>query len=199
LQEFLRARLKQEADLISTLPEGERALSVQQALERFHVDTTGLTRLQQYDIAMAQIKGRSERYNRTLLLVGFLAVVLTGVTVFAIFSNPNGSNTTSQVGSQGGSQNLPLVESSFNIPEQKDSFGGDLIVEASEGSMPHRVSIVISSPSSGQLGGWTTSRGNELGQGDKREFQYKGKTYYVFVRVLKLNGEVTIDIGEQQP
>jgi hypothetical protein len=148
---------------------------------------------------MAQIKGRSERYNRTLLLVGFLAVVLTRVTVFAIFSNPNGSNTTSQVGSQGDSQNLPLVESSFNIPEQKDFFGGDLIVEASEGSTPHRVSIVISSPSSGQLGGWTTSRGNELGQGDKREFQYKGKTYYVFVRVLKLNGEVTIDIGEQQP
>ncbi len=84
----------------------------------------------------------------------------------------------------------------ISIPGTAEIFGGDLIINASIGSTTHRVSLVVSSPSEGQLGGWTMSRGNELGVTSTEEFTYKKKQLFIHVKELSAT-QVTVVIGEK--
>jgi hypothetical protein len=78
-------------DRIALAPEADRPKLVAKTLEGFDVDTTNLTREQQYDLAMKQIKARIERFR----IIGSIVVVLGvlgAVTAYAISKRPPEQN-----------------------------------------------------------------------------------------------------------
>lgn len=81
---FKNRSLKQER-LIKTVPENERAQLVRDALEFFHVDTAQLTKQQQYQVAIEQIKNRSNRHKVNSLLIMGITIVFALLSVFAIY------------------------------------------------------------------------------------------------------------------
>jgi hypothetical protein len=82
-----KARTEERENLIKTAAEGERATLVRLALEFFEVATADLTKQQQYDIAIAQIRAKVERIRITAIVVCILASLLAGLTVYAIAAN----------------------------------------------------------------------------------------------------------------
>ena len=62
----------------------DRASLVAKTLEVFHVDTAGLSRQQQFDIALRQINGPIERFRIIATLVVVLALVAAGLSAYAI-------------------------------------------------------------------------------------------------------------------
>ena len=57
---------------------------VDSALEFFQVDTAGLTNAEKVKIAMKQIQAREKRFQTRAIIVALIAVLLSGVTVYAI-------------------------------------------------------------------------------------------------------------------
>jgi type I restriction-modification system DNA methylase subunit len=49
-------------------------------LEFFHVDTAGLTKAQQHELAMEQIRARSKRFSQALVLLALTMVLAAAVT-----------------------------------------------------------------------------------------------------------------------
>ena len=70
--------------LLSTAPPSKRAKLVEQALESFHVDTSGLTKEQQYNLAVQQIQARAQRFRWTAIVVIILVVIAATVAAYAI-------------------------------------------------------------------------------------------------------------------
>jgi len=81
---YLNHRIKEERKRIEAAPAEDRASLVAKTLEVFHVDTAGLSRQQQFDIAMRQINGRIERFRIIATLVVVLALVAAGLSAYAI-------------------------------------------------------------------------------------------------------------------
>jgi hypothetical protein len=73
---------------IKLAPAQDRAALVEQTLEFFRVDTTKLTRAQQYDLAIRQIEGRAQRFRTVARVVTVVAVVAGGVAVYALSRPP---------------------------------------------------------------------------------------------------------------
>ncbi len=82
-----KSKSEERERLIKAASEDKRADLVRSALEFFEVDTTGLTKEQKYDLALAQIHARAQRFRTTALVVCVLAVILAGVSAFAISRN----------------------------------------------------------------------------------------------------------------
>lgn len=74
--------------LIRTAPDQSRAQLVRDALEFFNVDPAGLTREQQYEIALRQINARAERFRITAIVVIIVTVLGGAVSGYAIFRTP---------------------------------------------------------------------------------------------------------------
>jgi len=91
-----RYRILQNERLIRTAPENERSALVERALEIFSIDTKQLSRQQQYDLALEQIRGRAARFRMTSIVVVIIAILAVGVTTFAIFRTPSALDDESQ-------------------------------------------------------------------------------------------------------
>jgi len=88
-----KSKLDERQRLIRTAPEGDRGPLVRNALEFLNVDTAELTKQQQYNIALEQIHARAQRFKITAALIGFLAFIAAGVTLYVTeFSGRRGSN-----------------------------------------------------------------------------------------------------------
>lgn len=75
-----RAWLGHRRKVIESLPTGERAELVAKTLRLFDVDSNGLSRKDQYRIALEQIHAREGRFRIAAILVAFLAVLLAALT-----------------------------------------------------------------------------------------------------------------------
>jgi hypothetical protein len=62
----------------------QRAPLVESALEVFRVDTGGLTKEQKYQLALRQIHARERRFRTVARVVVLLALLLAGVSAYAI-------------------------------------------------------------------------------------------------------------------
>lgn len=82
-----KAKSEERERLIRTAKPEQRADLVRNALEFFHVESSGLTKEQQYKLALEQIHARARRFKVTAVVVCFLAVVAAVVTVYAITEN----------------------------------------------------------------------------------------------------------------
>lgn len=80
---FRQHEIKKER-LILTAAEADRAKLVTDALEFFNVDTQNLTKDQQYEIAIAQIKARANRFLIACVVVVIVALLAVAVAAFAI-------------------------------------------------------------------------------------------------------------------
>jgi hypothetical protein len=83
--------------LIQQAAEADRAELVKHTLEFFHVETKGLTKQQQAEVALEQIRARTERFRIVAIVVCFLSVVAGGVSVYAISHDE--SNVSSEIAS----------------------------------------------------------------------------------------------------
>src|SRR6266446_7060204 len=82
-----RARLTNRAEIIKSAPEKERLDAIATTAEFFRVDVSGLTRVQQQDIALTQIHARA---RRDLLLAGVsltVAILLAAIAIAAIWAS----------------------------------------------------------------------------------------------------------------
>jgi tetratricopeptide (TPR) repeat protein len=82
-----RARLTNRAEIIKSAPEKERLDAIATTAEFFRVDVSGLTRVQQQDIALTQIQART---RRDLLLAGVslaVAILLAAIAIAAIWAS----------------------------------------------------------------------------------------------------------------
>lgn len=80
--------LKRQADnklkAIQSAPEADRPDLVRDVLEFLHVDPSGLTKGQQYNIAVKQIQERAARFRITAIVVVLLALIGGLLSAFAI-------------------------------------------------------------------------------------------------------------------
>ena len=83
----LRNKSLREEQLIKSVPESERAPLVRDALEFFHVDTSNLTKHQQFNVAVEQIKNRANRHKINSLLIFGVAVVFAILSAYAIYES----------------------------------------------------------------------------------------------------------------
>src|SRR4051812_46741065 len=79
-----QSSLQQRERLIRMAPESERPPLIDKALEEFRVETPGLTKLQKYQLAVEQIKARERRFKAVTRVVLFVALLLGGISIFAI-------------------------------------------------------------------------------------------------------------------
>lgn len=77
-----KAWLGHRRRVIESIPSAERAELVTKTLQLFGVDTAGLSKQQQYQLALEQIRAREDRFRLGAILIAFLAVLLVGVIVF---------------------------------------------------------------------------------------------------------------------
>lgn len=82
-----KSKSEERERLIKAASEDKRADLVRSALEFFDVDTAGLTKEQKYEIALAQIHARAQRFRTTAIVVCVLAVILAGISAYAISQN----------------------------------------------------------------------------------------------------------------
>jgi len=78
--------------LIESADDEAKAGLVDKALDLVHVDTTGLTREQRYNLAMELIRRRAERFKIVALVVCVLAVTGGGVSIYSGFQIPENGN-----------------------------------------------------------------------------------------------------------
>jgi hypothetical protein len=81
---ILKTKSEERAKLIDLAKEDERADLVRNALEFFAVDTAGLTKTQQYQLALEQIRGRAQRFKILALVVCFVAVLGAMLAIYAL-------------------------------------------------------------------------------------------------------------------
>jgi len=79
-----KSKSEERAKLIDLAKEDERAKLVQDALEFFHVETAGLTKAQQYQLAREQIRARAQRFKIVAVVVCIIALLGTVVAAYAI-------------------------------------------------------------------------------------------------------------------
>lgn len=79
-----KSKSEERERLIKTASENERVDLVRSALEFFNIDTSGLTKEQKYELALAQIHARAQRFRTTAIVICVLAVILAVVSVYAI-------------------------------------------------------------------------------------------------------------------
>lgn len=79
-----RQKILQKSTLIRLAPESERTKLVLAALEFFNVDAANLPELQQYELALQQIRARARRSAISAVLVALLALLAAAVTIYAI-------------------------------------------------------------------------------------------------------------------
>src|SRR5450755_3200680 len=81
---LLKSKSEEKERLIDLAKDDERAGLVRDALEFFSVDTAGLTKAQQYQLALEQIKERTQRFKIIAVVVCIIAVLGVAVAVDAI-------------------------------------------------------------------------------------------------------------------
>ena len=79
-----KSKSEEKERLLRTAPQSQRAKLVEQALESFHVDASGLTKEQQYNLAVQQIQVRAQRFRWTAIVVVILVVIAATVAAYAI-------------------------------------------------------------------------------------------------------------------
>jgi hypothetical protein len=79
-----KTKSEERERLIRTASETDRAALVSDALEFFHVETAGLTREQQFKLALEQIRARAERFRLSAAAICFVAVIAAVLAAFAI-------------------------------------------------------------------------------------------------------------------
>ena len=75
------AEIKQKEKLIKYAPDKDRKSLIQDILELFHVDLSNLTKQQQYEFAIEQIRAKARRF-----LIGSAAFVVISLLLFIIYS-----------------------------------------------------------------------------------------------------------------
>jgi hypothetical protein len=81
--------LLQKERLIRSAPEEKRAPLVEKALEWIHVESRRLTKQQQYDLAMEQIRRRAERSRWSAVIIMLVAILAAAVSVIALSAAPS--------------------------------------------------------------------------------------------------------------
>lgn len=132
-----KSKSEERERLIKTASEDKRADLVRSALEFFEVDTTGLTQEQKYELALAQIHARAQRFRTTAIVVCVLAVILAVVTAYAIsqdsskpYSNegPKTSSTKERIFDSRGPNKISLASSTeWNYPDDTVRVRGTVV------------------------------------------------------------------------
>lgn len=79
----LLSLINQKAKIVRTAPEDQSLAMVERLAAQFHVDTSGLTKDQKFQIVMEQIRNRQKTYNFFIVLIGILGLASLGLWAYA--------------------------------------------------------------------------------------------------------------------
>ena len=111
----VKSKSEERERLIGSARESERADLVRDALEFFRVDTTGLTRAQQYQLALEQIRARAQRFRIVAIVVCTIAFLGVVVAIYAIVRSNASSTSASAAGAQDEKKPLTLFASIWKV------------------------------------------------------------------------------------
>lgn len=128
----LKTKSEERERLIRTASESDRAPLVSDALEFFHVDAAGLTKQQQFEVALEQIRARGQRFRLTAAVICFLALLAAGVAAFAI-ARPSRESSSSSVPT--GDEYAEVARLRINDLQKATRNVTDLLVEIKAGKI----------------------------------------------------------------
>jgi hypothetical protein len=79
-----RAHLLQRRRTIASLPDADKLAAVEATLNRFRIDTTGLTNPEKVELAIAQIRAHAQRFLIGSIVVCVLAIIAAIVSVASL-------------------------------------------------------------------------------------------------------------------
>ena len=80
-----KSKSEERERLIRSATEEQRADLVMAALEFFEIDTKDLSKQKKFELVIAQINARAERFRIAAIVVCVIAIILSVVSAFAIF------------------------------------------------------------------------------------------------------------------
>ena len=98
-----RHKIGQKERLLRSLPENKRANAVADVLELFKVETSNLTKQQQYDLAIEQIRAKTKRYLLAIITVIIICFIGAFISFYAI--------------TQLSSPTLPITSQGTDLPD----------------------------------------------------------------------------------
>jgi hypothetical protein len=143
---LVRHKMQEKERLLKTAPEEKRALLVASALEFFQVDTKRLTKQQQFELALQQIRARAQRFYLSTILIAIIALA-AAVMVYAL--SPGGESSSAA----GPQSHFQVIDSTSG-----DAVLRPLEVHYSRGGVPDKRSLGPTDK------GWCTLEG-QLGSG----------------------------------
>ncbi|HTL18729.1 MAG TPA: HEAT repeat domain-containing protein [Patescibacteria group bacterium] len=87
---LLKSKSEERGQLIHLAKEEDRADLVRDALEFFRIDTSGLTKAQQYQLALEQIRARAQRFKTVAVIVCVVDLLGAVIAVYALNRPSNG-------------------------------------------------------------------------------------------------------------
>jgi hypothetical protein len=128
----LKAKSEERERLIRTASESDRAPLVRDALEFFHVDAAGLTKQQQFQVALEQIRARGQRFRLIAAVICFLALLAAGLATLAI-ARPSRQASSSTVPT--GDEYSEVARLRINDLQRATRNVSDLLVEIKAGKI----------------------------------------------------------------
>ena len=99
-----RKKISSTERLIRTANQDDRGKLVADALEVFRIDASNLTKEQQYEIAIEQIKNKSMRSKLLAYIITVIAILASVVLIYTI------NTTKTSMGSNIGSLDTPKIK-----------------------------------------------------------------------------------------
>ncbi|MCP4108066.1 MAG: hypothetical protein GY749_21390 [Desulfobacteraceae bacterium] len=116
---ILKAKSDEKVKLIDSASDENKAKLVQDAMEFFHIDTTGLTKEHRYNIALEQIKERANRFKLIAILICILALIAAALSAYALsLSAISKKAITNRVYKDTGSELTNLQNSKVGIDKE---------------------------------------------------------------------------------
>jgi hypothetical protein len=148
----VKSKSEERERLIGSAGERERADLVRDALEFFRVDTSGLTKTQQYQLALEQIRARAQRFRIVAIVVCTIAVLGAGIATYSIVRS-NASSTSGAQVVQAEKKPLTLLASIWKVElESKGSLVGQKEFSAGLGGISETTLQELAEWVSNQLG-----------------------------------------------
>lgn len=150
---IVKSKSEERERLIGSARETERADLVRDALEFFRIDTTGLTKAQQYQLALEQIRERARRFRIVAMVVCTIAVLGAGATYAILRSNASSTGGLTGALAQDEKKPLTLLASIWKV--ELDTKGALLTTKEFAAGSGH-----VSATSLEELAEWVS---NQLG------------------------------------
>jgi HEAT repeat protein/Tfp pilus assembly protein PilF len=119
---LLKSKSEERERLINLANDDERAGLVRDALEFFSVDTAGLTKAQQYQLALEQIRERAQRFKIVAVVVCIIAVLGAAIAAYALARSSGQQKNDKEAAAKEAQALMDDARSQFNAGDYAEAW-----------------------------------------------------------------------------